>query len=491
MIAAPPPVPATAHEIAWLAELADLLDPDTRWQPHWYQAPPDAIVTPPGRENALSGDVEHRRDWKVWFLKAGRGTGKTDAGAHAVDDHAMGPPCFGGQRGHRIAVVAPTSGVAREVCVEGETGLLHANPRIRWNSGKGTIHWPNGARGQTFSSYTYEDAQRLRGPQHCLVWFEEAASARYLDEAWNQIQFGLRLGPRPRVIITSTPKPRKQLRAIEREAGTVVVRAMTMDNPSLSQAKRDELQAKYGGTRLGRQELNAEDLDDVPGALWTHDETAEGLGIIRYRAAPTITRHGLAQPNLARVIVAIDPNVSSEEGADEAGITVHGLGYDRVGYLLADRSAAVGPTAWAKRAMEAASEFGADSIVAEANNGGEMVRVTLEAAGYKGRVILVHASRGKRTRAEPVSMLYEQQRIFHCELFPELEEQMTTWTPESGESPDRLDANVWGWTELLVDPPATVTSHSGIPDSKPQVRVRGDLVLRGKRYVDKDPVGVR
>lgn len=478
---------APVAEFDWSAALGALLNPDLRWRPEWYQLPPDRVVPPVGRDGALSGDVANRDRWKVWFLKAGRGTGKTDAGANAVDSHAMGPPCFSGPVGHRIGIVAPTLGSAREVCVLGETGLRRANPFIRWNT-NGTLLWPTGARGQTFGTHTGEDVERLRGPQHCLVWCEEMAAWRYLDAAWDQIQFGNRLGPHPRVIITTTPKPRKKLREIAADAGTVVVRAKTSDNPHLPQSKRDELEAKYGGTRLGRQELNAEDLDDVPGALWTHDETAEGLGIIRYRDCPTIgLEGGVRQRNLMRVIVSIDPNASSAEDADEAGITVHGLGYDGKGYLLADRSAAVGPTAWAKRAMEAAAEFGADSIVAEANNGGEMVRVTLVAAGYKGRVKLVHASRGKRTRAEPISMFYEQGRIFHVEVFEQLEDQLVTWTPESGDSPDRLDANVWGWTELMVDPPATVTQTSGIPDSTVPVRIRGDLRLVGKKYVDREP----
>lgn len=419
-----------------------MLNPDARWQPRPHQVPP-------------TGD-----DWRVWFLKAGRGSGKTDAGAHFVDSHAMGPPCFRGPRGHRIGIIAPTLGDAREICVEGESGLQAANPRIRFIAPR-SLFWPNGARGQLFGAFLPEDPERLRGPQHCLLWCEEIASWRYLEAAWNMAEFGLRLGPRPRAILTSTPKPRPKLREIATRPATVITHATTDDNPYLAASRRAELFALFGGTRLGRQELLAEDLTDVPGALWSFDETAEGKGVIRYRPAPTIERGGKVEPNLARVVVAVDPNASDSEEADEAGIVVAALGHDGLAYVLADRSAVGGPTQWAARACQAAEDFAADLIVAESNNGGEMVRLTINAyqdarrRRGEGRIVpvkLVTASRGKRTRAEPVAMLYEQGRVFHAEPFDLLEDQLTHWTPESGDSPDRLDAAVWALTELLVGP---------------------------------------
>lgn len=385
------------------------------WIPLPHQKPPDG-------------------NWLYWLLIAGRGTGKTDAGSHYVDNYAKAHP------GSRIAIIAPTTGDARTVCVEGETGLLAANPAIAFNRTWGELRWPNGSRAQLFGAYAPDDAERLRGPQHHLVWAEEFAAWRKIKECWDMMRLGLRLGDRPHVIITTTPKPRKKLIELLKDARSVVTRAHTDDNPHLHPDVRAELYAQYGGTRIGRQELAAELLLDVPGALWTFDRLEEN----RLHAAP----------DMARVVVAVDPSGGHGEENDEQGIVVSGKGIDGRGYVLADRSCKLSPDGWAKRAIQAYIDFKADRIVYENNFGGEMVEATIKAAATSMRVTVatkaVHASRGKVVRAEPVAALDEQGRVSHVGSFPDLEDELCSWTPDSGISPNRLDAHVWALTELML-----------------------------------------
>jgi phage terminase large subunit-like protein len=358
---------------------------------------------------------------------SGRGGGKTFAAANYVNDYATHHAQV------RIAIVAPTLGDARKTCVEGETGLLAFNRSIRFNRSWGELTWPNGSRAMLFGAHTPADVERLRGPQHHLAWFEELAAARWLDECWHNMRLGLRLGARPHCVISTTPAPRKRLKELLTDPNTVVTRATTDDNPHLHPDVRSELYRLYGGTRRGRQELGGELIEDVEGALWKR-EWIESTRVVKY-------------PELVRVIVSVDPSATTTGNA--CGITVQGLGADGHGYLLDDLSMQGSPHAWAMQAVSAYHKYSADRLVAETNQGGEMVRQTIASidasVSYRG----VHASRGKFTRAEPVSALYEQRRIHHVGSFPELEDELCSWEP-GGESPNRLDAMVHGFTDLML-----------------------------------------
>lgn len=386
--------------------------------------------------------------WKTWALIAGRGSGKTDAGAHYVDGHANGPPCLSGPIPHRIAVIAPTLPDAQQTCVLGDSGLMRANATIRYRPGsmkEADLVWLNGSQGRLFGAHGPDDPNRLRGPQHCLVWADEMAAWPRLEETWDMMEFGLRLGPDPRVIVTTTPRPRPLIRRLLADPTTVVTRASTRDNPSLPDDRRNALYARYAGTRLGRQELDAEIIDDAEGALWQR-------AMITYRR-PTERMNLRTKElvwDLSRIVVAIDPAVTSGEDSDETGIVGAGIGADARGYILADASCRMPPADWARRAINLYRELRADRIVAEANNGGDLVSTVIHAVDPNVPVSLVHAARGKRTRAEPVSALYEQGRISHLEPFPELEDQMCSYTGAPGEeSPDRMDALVWALTEVM------------------------------------------
>lgn len=408
------------------------------------------------RRNATQGErrplFAHQtpppQPWDVWLLVAGRGAGKTEAGSRYVDGHAKGPACLEGPVPHRIAIVSPSHDDAVETCVRGETGLLQVNRAIRFRPGAqlaADLTWPNGAQAELFGTFAPEDVERFRGPQHCLVWGDEFAAWRKLDDSWAMIEYGLRLGPHPHAILTTTPKRRALLKSLMADEHTVVTTARTADNPALPEDRRAKLYARYGGTAMGRQELDAQMLDDVAGALWKRD-------LIRYAPMPTILRHGEAVPDMVRIVVAVDPAVTSGEDSDETGIVVVGIGApDGRMYVLDDLSGRMGALAWARRAVEAYRDLGADRIIAEANNGGDLVEVTLRQIDPNIPVRLVHASRGKRTRAEPVAALYEQGRVFHVKPHEALEDQMCSFTGATGESsPDRMDALVWAITELAV-----------------------------------------
>lgn len=384
--------------------------------------------------------------WDIWLLLGGRGTGKTEAGARYVNDHANGPACLEGKTPHRIAIVAPSHDDAVNTCVRGETGLLFVNRSIRFHPGAqlvADLTWPNGTEANLFGTFAPEDVERFRGPQHCLVWGDEFAAWRKLTESWDMIQPGLRLGSHPHMILTTTPKRRALLRAIMAEPNTRISTGRTMDAYGLPEERRVALYSRYGGTTMGRQELDAEIIEDVEGALWYR-------GLIKYDRGPVIEKHGVVVPDLARIVIAIDPAITSGPDADETGIIVAGLGHDARGYILADLTTRASPNDWARRAIDAAKEYGADRIVAEANQGGDMVSTVIAAVDPLAPVTLVHASRGKRTRAEPIAALYEQGRITHVAAFPELEDQMCQYTGAPGEeSPDRLDALVWALSELF------------------------------------------
>jgi phage terminase large subunit-like protein len=384
-------------------------------------------------------------DWRFWLILAGRGFGKTRAGAEWVRAQVDA-----GRR--RLALIGPTAADVRDVMVEGESGLLSISPpgaRPRYQASRRRLVWPGGAMAFLYSA---QEPERLRGPQHDAAWADELAAWAYPQAVWDQLQFGLRLGPDPRCVITTTPKPLPLLRQLMADPASVVTRGSTYDNKAnVPPAFIEQIIRRYEGTRLGRQELHAELLFDAPGALWPHE------AILACRAP--------SAPDMQRVVVAVDPSGSSgEDEGDRQGVIVAGLGVDGRGYVLADRTCRLSPQGWGRRTIEAFDAFAADRIVAEKNFGGEMVRFTLQTVRKTAPVVLVNASRGKMLRAEPVSALYEQGRIRHVVADPadnplaELEEEMrhaTTYGYLGEGSPNRLDALVWALTDLfLIDDPA-------------------------------------
>ena len=419
---------------AWLASLpawardriVDALSPDEaatyNWD--WDNWARDSQKPPPG-------------DWRIWLLLAGRGFGKTRTGAEFVRARV------GARKARRIALVAPTAADARDVMVEGDSGLLAIAPpwdRPVYEPSKRRLTWPDGAIATTYSA---DEPERLRGPQHDLAWCDELAAWRY-PEAWDMLMLGLRLGADPRAVVTTTPRPTKLIKTLVADPKVVVTRGSTAENRgNLAPAFLDQIVRRYEGTRLGRQELDAEILEDTPGALWSH-------GIIE---AARVT----SAPGLRRIVVAIDPAAGSGEHSDETGIVIAGKDAAGHGYVLGDLSERYTPTEWAKAAIAAYRAHGADRIVAEVNNGGEMVEATLRMVDPGVPFTAVRASRGKAARAEPVAALYEQGRVHHVGALPRLEDQMCGFGRDfdrarAGYSPDRVDALVWALTELMVQP---------------------------------------
>lgn len=370
---------------------------------------------------------------------AGRGFGKTRCGAEWVREMAFKHP------GCRIALVAETAADARRVMVEGESGILAISPPDfypEYSPANRTLTWPNGSMAFTYNA-TQPD--QLRGPQHHFAWADELAKWQFMQDSWDQLQFGLRLGKNPKQVITTTPRPLNLLRKLKNDPNTYVTDGSTLDNSAnLAEPFLNAILDKYGDTRFGRQEIQGELLEDIPGALWTRDAIDRN----RRREVPT---------ELQRIIVAIDPATSSDEKSDETGIICVGLardedGYNR-GYVLADRSLRGSPDEWAKAAVALYREFEADRIVAEKNQGGEMVEAVIRAVDRNVPVTLVHATRGKLVRAEPISALYEQNRVHHVGRFDQLEDQMCVFTADfdrgDNGSPDRMDALVWGLAFLF------------------------------------------
>jgi phage terminase large subunit-like protein len=318
--------------------------------------------------------------------------------------------------------------------VEGESGILAVCPpwnRPKYEPSKRRLTWPNGAMATLFSA---DEPDRLRGPSHDYVWADELAAWRY-SEAWDMAMFGLRLGSDPRAVVTTTPKPVKVLRELLELSSTHVTRGTTYENrANLAEAFFEKIIRKYEGTRLGKQELEAILLEDYPGALWTRDNII--------RATDT--------PDMVRVVVAMDPAVSSGEGAAEMGILVCGRGTDDRGYVLADVSRRSSPKEAAESAVAAYHTHRADRIVAEVNNGGEWIEAVIKTVDPSVPYKCLHASRGKVTRAEPIAALYEQGRVSHVGVFDELEDQMCMYVP-GDPSPDRMDALVWAFTELALE----------------------------------------
>lgn len=379
-------------------------------------------------------------DWLTWMILAGRGFGKTRSGAEWVRDLVEN------HNYRRIALVAEDAGDARDVMVEGESGIIAVCPpwnRPNYEPSKRRLTWPNGARATIFSA---DDPESLRGPQHDAAWLDELCKWRYQQEAWDQLQFGLRLGKRPVQCITTTPKPTKLLKEIVARPSTHVTKGHTYDNlDNLAETFREAIVSRYEGTRLGRQELNAEILDDNPNALFH-------MGLIE---AARMSRKDVPE-DLNRTVIAVDPPATGTDKSDECGIiacsrdipnTNHAHFYVHQDHTVQGRS----PEGWAQAAVSAYYKHMANAIIAEVNNGGDMVESVIKNVDPTVPVIKVRASKGKWTRAEPVAGLYEQGRVHHIGVHTELEDQMCDFDPSGtveGKSPDRMDAVVWGLAEL-------------------------------------------
>ena len=380
-------------------------------------------------------------DWTTWLFLGGRGAGKTRAGAEWVRALVLGRTVEPGEPVERIALVGETMADVRDVMVNGESGLArvdwgrHEHPR--WVGARRSIELPNGAIAMGFSS---EDPESLRGPQFSAAWCDELAKWKYPDATWDMLQFGLRLGERPRQVVTTTPRPIPLLKRVMADPNTVLTHARTVDNRHLARPFLALVVARYAGTRLGRQELNAEILDDRVDALWQ-------------RAAIEACRVDQA-PELKRVVVAVDPPAASGERSDACGIVAAGLGPEGNGYVITDATAErLTPARWAKRAVDLYHRLEADRIVAEVNQGGDMVEAVIRQADESVPVMKVRAYRGKYLRAEPVAALYEQGRVKHVGAFPDLEDEMCDFGLgglSSGRSPDRLDALVWALSALML-----------------------------------------
>jgi phage terminase large subunit-like protein len=388
---------------------------------------------------AHPGQLAPAGDWRVWLIRAGRGFGKTRAGAEWISQVAREVP------GARIALVGATLDEVRGVMVEGQSGLLavaRAGERPRWRAGAGEVHFASGAVAATFSAAAPE---ALRGPEHHVAWCDELAKWRYGDAAWDNLVMGLRLGERPQALVTTTPRPVALLRRVMAARGTVETRGSTGDNPHLPASFIAEMEALYGGTRLGRQELDGELIDELERPLWKRDT----LEAVRVPAAPIVLR---------RVVVGVDPPAGSDGGAGDAcGIVAVALASDGLAYVLEDASVtAASPDRWADAVAVCARRHGADRVVAEANQGGAMVRSVLLAADAGLPVRLVHATRGKVARAEPVATLYERDKVRHAGRFPVLEDELCGLEVGGayhgpGRSPDRADALVWALTALMLE----------------------------------------
>jgi predicted phage terminase large subunit-like protein len=400
------------------AALADRLSEKT-----WHDIARPNQLPPPG-------------DWSIWLILAGRGFGKTRTGAEwvkgLVETGAAG----------RIALVAPTAGDCRDIMLEGQSGIMTiSSPWCMplYEPSKRRLTWPNGATATLFSA---EESDRLRGPNHDAAWGDELASWADPQAVWD-----MRVGKHPRTVITTTPRPIAIIKSLVKREGqdVVITRGTTYENAdNLSEPFLAAMRERYEGTRLGRRELFADVLSDTPGALWS-------LSWIDDNRVKSVPWDGLA-----RVVVAIDPAVTSGEDADETGIIVAGVDHVGHGYILEDASGRYQPHEWAAKAIRFYRKHQADRIVAERNNGGDMVEATIRSVDPNVSFKAVHASRGKVTRAEPISALFEQNRVHHTGTFTQLEDQMCAFTSDfsrasAGYSPDRLDALVWALTELMLE----------------------------------------
>ncbi len=399
---------------------------------------------------ALEHQLPPEGDWKTWMILGGRGAGKTRAGAEWVRSEVEGPRPLDPGRSRRVALVGETIEQAITVMVEGDSGILACSPPDRtplWDATRKRLLWPNGAEARVYSAH---DPERLRGPQFDAAWVDELAKWRKAEEAWDMLQFALRLGKHPRQAVTTTPRAVGVLKQILTAPSTVATHARTEANAvNLAASFLEEVRARYEGTRLGRQELDGVLLEDAEGALWT----LAMLEACRVELAPA----------LDRVVVAVDPPVTGHAQSDECGIVVVGAQFqgppqDWRAVVLEDASVAgASPSVWAEAAVAAMERHGADRLVAEVNQGGDLVETLVRTIDpvvpYRG----VRASKGKAARAEPVAALYEQGRIGHVRGLGDLEDQMCRMTARGYQgtgSPDRVDALVWALHDLILEPAA-------------------------------------
>jgi predicted phage terminase large subunit-like protein len=385
----------------------------------------------------------HAIDWRVWLVLGGRGAGKTRAGAEWVRAMALGLWDGMDQRPRRLALIGETHADVRRVMIEGSSGLLAVHPdgeRPLYEATNGRLLWPNGSVAHVFSA---ESPDSLRGPQFEFAWCDEIAKWKEPDAVWDMLQFALRLGQAPRICVTTTPRPLPFLKALIADTATLTARAATMDNAAhLAPGFVEEMERRYRGTVLGRQELMGEIVEDEAGLLWRRD------WIEAHRVG--------AAPPLQRVVVAVDPPVTATATSDACGIVVAGVAEDGRAYVLEDRSLqGREPHVWARAAVAAYHDHQADHIVAETNQGGDLVVAILKQMDEAVPVRKVTATRGKWLRAEPVAALYAEGRVAHAGRFERLEDQMLAFTGDgrvNGRSPDRLDALVWALTDLKLSP---------------------------------------
>lgn len=381
--------------------------------------------------NARPNQVAPQGDWSTWLALAGRGFGKTEAGAQWVRERVAS-----GAR--QIALVAETQKDLEEVMVKRLLAIYPEGERPTARFKPVRITWPNGA---VALGYNGTEPNQLRGPEFDTAWVDELAKYRYARETWDMLQFTMRAGNDPKVFVTTTPRPIQIIKDLIADKSTIVTRGSTFDNASnLAPQFLKNLKARYEGTRLGRQELNAEVLGDLPGALWS---------------MATLDSYRLqSEPKMGRIVVSVDPAVTNTEDSDYHGIIVAGMAEDKRGIVLEDASMQGGPAEWARRAVSLSRSWGADGVVVEVNQGGDMVAHTLRTIDPNLNIIEVRASRGKHVRAEPIAALYEQGRVAHVGSFPELENEMTQMTTSGYQgdgSPDRVDALVWAMSELFPD----------------------------------------
>ncbi|MDR4307621.1 DNA-packaging protein [Chelatococcus sambhunathii] len=382
-------------------------------------------------------------DWTTWLVLGGRGAGKTRAGAEWVRGLALGHPGYVPARAGRIALVAETYADLREVMIDGPSGLrwIHASrERPCFEATRRRLVWPNGAVALGFSA---EDPEALRGPQFDAAWADEIGKWRQGEEVWDMLQFGLRLGSRPRQVATTTPRAVPLVKRLVGASAVATTRATTRDNAAnLAPSFLEAVVGAYRGTRLGRQELDGELLEDREDALWTRE------AIERTRV--------FEAPELARVVVAVDPPAGGAKRSDACGIVAAGLGRDGRAYVLEDATvSSAKPEIWAARAVALYRRLEADALVAEVNQGGEMVRSVIAGLDPGVPVLAVRATRGKWLRAEPVAALYAQARVAHVGAHPALEDEMAAFGVDGlsgGRSPDRVDALVWAVTQLMLGP---------------------------------------
>lgn len=411
---------------------------------------------------ARPNQLSPQGDWNTWFINAGRGFGKTRAGVEWVRQQVI----LGKKRG--CAIAATNSDIER-VMINGESGFLNCcwegdktvkGARLgkpQWSPTKRTLTWENGAQIQFFSA---EEPERLRGPQFEFAWCDELAAWNRDRDTWDMLQFCLRLGKHPQVCVTTTPKPTKLVRDILKNQKTVVTSGSTFDNSAnLAAPYLQAVKAQYEGTRLGRQELYAEIMDEATGALWNRQ--------LLEQCEVDITDPVEFAEKLARVVVAIDPAVTANAESDMTGIVVAGVDLNGTVFVLEDCTDRYSPEQWATKAVDLYFKYSADRIVAERNQGGDMVRHTIQTVNEVIPLRLVHASRGKFARAEPVSALYERNKVKHVRGLDELENQMVQWEPlGSIGSPDRLDALVWAITDLALQGISKPTLNLAYADAK-------------------------